>query len=100
MLKNDNGIKRGERQSMEKEITISLGRRIEDGLLIVVSTKIYGHIIKNSIDSGATRCFVTPARVTTCGLKAKPRDVFLVQEMERNFHPRGLYLMSQSALKV
>ena len=42
---------------------ISLGRKIEDGLLLVVSTKIYGHTVKALIDSGATRRFVTPAYV-------------------------------------
>ena len=29
------------------------------------------------IDSGATRCFVSPAYITACGLKGVPRDVFL-----------------------
>ena len=77
MLNNDSGISKGEKGSPEKEKIISLGRRIEDGLLLLVSTKIYGHTVKALIDSGATRCFVTPACVMTCGLKAKPRGVFL-----------------------
>ena len=29
------------------------------------------------IDSGATRCFITPACVTAVGLKGQPRDIFL-----------------------
>ena len=77
VMKDDSGIQQGEKEDVEKERKISLGRKIEDGLLLVVSTKIYGHTVKALIDSGATRCFVTPACVTTCGLKAKPRDVFL-----------------------
>ena len=72
-----------------KKKEISLGRRIEDGLLLVVSTKISGHIVKALIDSGATRCFVTPAYVTTCGLKAKPRDVFLELGNGEKFLSRG-----------
>ena len=35
-------------------------RRAEDGLLLVVPTKIYGKSIR-SIDSGTTRCFITPS---------------------------------------
>ena len=77
------------KESLEKERKISLGRRIEDGLLLVVSTKIYGHTVKALIDSGATRCFVTPACVTTCGLKAKPRDVFLELGNGEKFLSRG-----------
>ena len=52
-------------------------RTIEDGLLLVVPTKIYGKEVKTLIDSGATRCFVTPSCVTKVGLKGVPRDVFL-----------------------
>ena len=89
MLNNDSGISKGEKGSLEKEKTISLGRRIEGGLLLVVFTKIYGHTVKALIDSGATRCFVTPAFVTTYGLKAKPRDVFLELGNGEKFLSRG-----------
>ena len=92
VLKNDSGIKQDEKESMEKERKNSLGRRIEDGLLLVVSTKIYGHTIKAVIDSGATRCFVTPTCVTTCGFKAKPRDVFLELGNGEKFLSRGSIL--------
>ena len=44
---------------------------------MVVSASIYGRKIRTLIDSGATRCFVSPAYVTACGLKGVPRDVFL-----------------------
>ena len=48
-------------------------RNIEDGLLLVVAAQIY----EKQIDSGATRCFVTPACVKAVGLKGTPRDIFL-----------------------
>ena len=44
-------------------------RNIEDGLLMVVAAKIYGKTVRALIDSGATRCFVTPTCVATVGLK-------------------------------
>ena len=44
---------------------------------MVVSASIYGRKIRTLIDSGATRCFVSPACVAACGLKGVSRDVFL-----------------------
>ena len=41
------------------------------------------------IDSGATRCFVTPAYMTTIGLKGKPRDIFLELGNGEKFLSRG-----------
>ena len=52
-------------------------RTVDDGLLMVVSAMIYGRRIRTLIDSGATRCFISPSCVATCGLKGVPRDVFL-----------------------
>ena len=52
-------------------------RTVDDGLLMVVSARIYGRKIRTLIDSGATRCFVSPSCVATCGLKGVPRDAFL-----------------------
>ena len=52
-------------------------RKMADGLLLVVPTQIYGQTVKALIDSGATRCFVTPSCVARCGLKGMPQDVFL-----------------------
>ena len=40
-------------------------RNVEDGLLLVVSASIYGKSVRALIDSGATRCFVTPACVAS-----------------------------------
>ena len=52
-------------------------RGIDDGLLLVVTTRINGHPVRALIDSGATKCFVTPACVTTVGLMGRPQDTFL-----------------------
>ena len=52
-------------------------RTVEDGLVMVVSANTYGRKIRTLIDSGATRCFVSPACVTACGLKGVPCDIFL-----------------------
>ena len=41
------------------------------------------------IDSGATTCFVTPTCVNMCGLKVKPRDVFLELGNGEKFLSRG-----------
>ena len=52
-------------------------RGIDDGLLLVVAARINGHVVRALIDSGATRCFVTPACVAAVGLMGKPQDTFL-----------------------
>ena len=71
----DNDKKRGDiKEGKEKK---KLVRIVDDGLLMVVSARIYGRKIRTLIDSGATRCFVSPSCVATCGLKGIPRDVFL-----------------------
>ena len=69
-------------------------RTVEDGLLMVVSARIYGRKIRTLIDSGATRCFMSPACVTACGLKGVPHDVFLELGMVKKSYPGGTYLMS------
>ena len=63
-----------EKEGKEKKKVI---RTVEDGLLMVVSARIYGRKIRTLIDSGATRCFVSPACVTACGLKGLSRYIFL-----------------------
>ena len=52
-------------------------RTIDDGLRMMISARTYGRKVRSLIDSGATRCFVSPSYVTACGLKGVPRDVFL-----------------------
>ena len=71
---DDDEDKGQEKREKEKKEVI---RTVEDGLLIVVSASIYGRKIRTLIDSGATRCFVSPACLAACGLKGVPRDVFL-----------------------
>ena len=44
---------------------------------MVVAAGIYGKPVRALIDSGATRCFVTPACVKTVGLKGQPMYVGL-----------------------
>ena len=64
-------------------------RTLEDGLLLVVSASIYGKSVRALIDSGATRCFVTPTCVTAVGLKGTPRDVFLELGNGEKYLSRG-----------
>ena len=60
-----------------------------DGLLLVVPTRIYGKTVKTLIDSGATRCFVTPSCVARVGLKGMPQDVFLELGNGQKYLSRG-----------
>ena len=62
---------------------------IKDGLLLVVTTRINGHSVRALIDSGATRCFVTPACITAIGLKGVARDIFLELGNGQNYLSRG-----------
>ena len=43
-------------------------RSQEDAILMVVPVRIFGQEVRALIDSGATRCFISPAGVTRCGL--------------------------------
>ena len=64
-------------------------RGIDDGLLLVVAARINGHPVRALIDSGATRCFVTPACVTAVGLKGTPKDIFLELGNGQKYLSRG-----------
>ena len=50
---------------------------------------IYGKPIRALIDSGATRCFITPSYVNYVGLKGIPRDVFLELGNGEKYLSRG-----------
>ena len=63
--------------------------KLEDGLLLVVSARIHGKTVRALIDSRATRCFATPACITTVGLKGVPRDIFLELGNGENILSRG-----------
>ena len=56
---------------------------------MVVPTNIYGKEVSELIDSGATRCFVTPSCVARVGLKGIPRDVFLELGNGEKYLSRG-----------
>ena len=49
----------------------------EDGILLVVPARINGKTFSALIDSGATRCFITPECITVAGLSCVPHDTFL-----------------------
>ena len=49
----------------------------EDGILLVVPARIFGHEVRALIDSGATRNFISPAGVTKCGLTIESHNTFL-----------------------
>ena len=52
-------------------------RSQEDGILMVVPVRIFGQEVRALIDSGATRCFISPAGVTRCGLAVESHHTFL-----------------------
>ena len=52
-------------------------RNIEDGILLVVSARIFGHKVRALIDSGATRCFISSGAVLPLGLKSTSEDTLL-----------------------
>ena len=52
-------------------------RSQEDGVLMVVPARIFGQEVRALIDSGATRCFISPAGVTKCGLNVESHNTFL-----------------------
>ena len=56
---------------------------------MVVPTKVYGKEVKTLIDSGATRCFVTPSCVTRVGLKGISQDTFLELGNGQKYLSRG-----------
>ena len=65
------------KETIAPETVNKFTRTIADGLLLVVPTKVYRKEAKTLIDSGATRCFVTPSCVTRVGLKGISQDTFL-----------------------
>ena len=44
---------------------------------MVVPARIFGQEVRALIDSGATRCFISPAGVTRCGLSVESHHTFL-----------------------
>ena len=81
--------KKGEPSAAEMMQLNKFSRTVKGGLLLVVTARINGHAVRALIDSGATRCFVTPACVTAVGLKGKPQDTFLELGNGQKFLSRG-----------
>ena len=81
--------KKGEPSAAGNMQLNKISRTVKDGLLLVVTARINGHAVRALIDSGATRCFVTPACVTAVGLKGKPQDTFLELGNGQKFLSRG-----------
>ena len=52
-------------------------RKEDDGILLIVPARVFGHEIRALIDSGATRCFISPAAVTKCALEIETHNTFL-----------------------
>ena len=52
-------------------------RAEEDGILLIVPARIFGHEIRALIDSGATRNSISPAGVMKCGLNVESHNTFL-----------------------
>ena len=91
VAKEENGKdhKKGQPTAVGTKQQNKISRTIDDGLLLVVLARINGHIVRALIDSGATRCFVTPACVTAVGLKGTPQDVFLELGNGQKYLSRG-----------
>ena len=56
---------------------------------MVVPARIYGKEVKSLIDTGATRCFVTPSCVTAVGMKGISQDIFLELGNGEKYLSRG-----------
>ena len=52
-------------------------RSKEDGVLMVVPARIFGREVRALINSGASRCFISPATVTLCGLDVESHNTFM-----------------------
>ena len=87
--KEEKENKKGEPSAAGTEQLNKFPRSVKDGLLLVVTARINGHSVRALIDSGATRCFVTPAYVTAVGLKGQPQDTFLELGNGQKYLSRG-----------
>ena len=74
--KTEENYKKGQKSAEGEKQQNKAPQGIDDGLLLVVAASINGHSVRALIDSGATRCFVTPACVAAVGLMGNPRTRF------------------------
>ena len=61
----------------DRDEKLENNRNIDDGILLVVSARIFGHKVHALIDSGATRCFISSGAVLPLGLKSTSEDTLL-----------------------
>ena len=69
----------------------NIDRKPPDGILLIVLVVIQGKIFKALIDSGATRCFVSPSCMTVASLQGKRSDTFLVLANGQRVLSRGYF---------
>ena len=56
---------------------VSANRSVDDGLLLIVPVHIFGKKCRALIDSGATRCFMSPECVVRCGVHTVHEEIVL-----------------------
>ena len=92
-------------QGMTGEVPTPVKRKVEDGILVVVPAPIYGKKFRALIDSGATRCFVSPNCVHIAGLSSKNGDTFLelgngTKVLSRAFVPGVPVVVASNTSKI
>ena len=87
--KTEENYKKGQKTAEGEKQQNKAPWGIDDGLLLVIAASINGHSVLALIDSGATRCFVTPACIAAVGLMGKPQDTFLELGNGQKFLSRG-----------
>ena len=92
-------------QEMTGEVPTPVKRKVEDGILVVVPARIYGKQFRALIDSGATRCFVSPNCIHIAGLSTKNWDTFLelgngAKVLSRAFVPEVLVVVASNTSKI
>ena len=55
----------------------AINRTPDDGVLLFVTVFIRGRQLKALVDSGASRCFISPSAVKVLGLQGRRSDTFL-----------------------
>ena len=68
-------------------------RKISDGVLMVVTARIYGHPVRALIDSGANRCFISLSAVMALGLITIKNCTFLELGDGPKSSPKERWLM-------
>ena len=69
-------------------------RKIDDGVLMVVTASIYGHFVRTLIDSNATKSFISSVAILPLGLAAVKDYNLLELENGRKSSPKTRPLVS------